>query len=533
MHALGRKPDIMLSMPSETTPGAISQQDLESWLWGAADILRGPVEPANYRDFIFPMLFLKRLSDTWDEERAKALDEWGDALTPAIEADFHRFDIPDGCHWNDLRLEPDNLGVLIQDVTRQIEQVNPDRLAGIFGNAPWADHDRMPPEKLVELVGHFDRHVLSPTEVPNDLLGAGYEYLLKEFSDGSMKSAGQFFTPRAVVRLLVKILDPQPTDSVYDPACGSAGMLIEAANSVKDAGGSTDRMRFYGQEIQQTSAAIGRMNLYVHDVDDAEVKRGDTLRDPLFLDEHHCLRTFDIVIANPPFSLKNWGRDGWADDPHGRSNYGGMPPKNSGDFAWIQHMLASAKPNTGRVGVVMSHGVLFRSAAEKKIRRYIIENDLLDAVIGLAPNLFYGTSIPACLWILRRSKPADRAGAVHIIDASRCFQEESSQNYLSDEDVITIVKAYQCPSSRDQKLSPPAKSELSDVHHRSIKQTVVDIAEIKANDWDLNIGRYIEPDSPEVIEITQALADLRQAEQATADAQEAMHQSLREAGYDE
>lgn len=437
------------------TRETITQQELESWLWGAADILRGPVEPANYRDFIFPMLFLKRLSDTWDEEHAAAVAEWGDDLTPDIEADYHRFDIPDGCHWNDLRRATDNLGVLTQDITRQLEQATPDRLAGIFGNAPWADHDRMPPEKLVELVRHFDRHVLSPSQVPNDLLGAGYEYLLKEFSDESMKSAGQFFTPRAVVRLLVKILDPKPTDSVYDPACGSAGMLIEAANSVKDAGDSTDRMRFYGQEIQQTSAAIGRMNLYVHDVDEAEIKRGDTLRDPLFLDERDRLRTFDVVIANPPFSLKDWGRDGWADDPHGRSNFGGVPPKNSGDFAWIQHMLASAKPDTGRVGVVMPHGVLFRSGAEKKIRQYIVENDLLETVIGLAPNLFYGTTIPACLWILRRSKPAARVNTVHIVDASRNYAEGRNQNYLADHHISMISAAYGDPLNKKVSSIPP------------------------------------------------------------------------------
>ena len=344
----------------------LSQQELESWLWGAADILRGPVDPGNFRDFIFPMLFLKRLSDTWDDEHGIAKEKWGDDLNDESEADFHTFAIPKGCHWNDLRRAAENHGVLIQEITQKIEAANPTRLAGIFGNASWADPDRMPPERLVRLIEHFNSYVISPSKIPNDMLGAGYEYLLRMFSDENAVSAGQFFTPRAVIDLLVRILDPQPTDTIYDPACGSAGMLIESANSVLESGKSVAKMRFYGQEVNQTSSAIGRMNLYIHDVDDAQVVRGDTLRDPKFVDDLGKLSTFNVVIANPPFSLKEWGHENWATDPHRRSEHGGVPPKKNGDMAWIQHMLASADPDTGRVGVVMPHGVLFRSGAEAK-----------------------------------------------------------------------------------------------------------------------------------------------------------------------
>ena len=493
----------------------VSQQELESWLWGAADILRGPVDPGNFRDFIFPLLFLKRLSDTWDDEHAKAVEVWGDQLTDEIARDFHKFDIPKGCHWEDLRRAAENHGVLIQEITQKIEQANPERLAGIFGSTPWADANRMPPERLVRLIDHFNRYVISPSRVPNDMLGAGYEYLLKSFSDENAVSAGQFFTPRAIIHLLIKILDPQPTDTIYDPACGSAGMLIESANAVMASGKSIAQMRFYGQEVNQTSAAIGRMNLYIHNVDDAQIVRGDTLRDPKFVDDLGKLRTFDVVIANPPFSLKDWGQENWAADAHRRAEYGGVPPKNQGDMAWIQHMLASADFETGRVGVVMPHGVLFRSGAEARIRQYLIESDLLEAVIGLGNNLFYGTTIPACLMIFRKTKNPEAAGKVRIIDGSKRLQSGRNQNSLTDEDVAALSEAYADSSAEPDR----------------VKQVTVEVSDIESNSWDLNLGRYIEQDVTEAIDATAALEVMTEAERATAVAQAAMHERIVAAGY--
>ena len=409
----------------------------------------------------------------------------------------------------------ENHGIAIQEITQKIEQANPEFLAGIFGNAPWADSNRMPPERIQQLIDHFNRYNISPNQVPNDILGNGYEYLLKQFSDVDGRGAGQFFTPRPVIRLLVKILAPKLTDSIYDPACGSAGMLIEAANEIKAADKRISRMRFYGQEVNQTSSAIGRMNLYIHDVDDAKIRRGDTLRNPLFVDERGKLDQFDVVIANPPFSLKQWGHANWANDPHRRSEMGGVPPKSSGDFAWIQHMLASAKSDKGRVGVVMPHGALFRSGAEARIRRAIIEADLLETVIGLAQNLFYGTNIPTCLLIFRKSKNAKSQGKVRIIDSSARFQSASSQNSLSSEDVAAIFAAYKKPSATPD----------------GIKQAVVGIEEIEANDWDLNIGRYIEQDAVEAIDVGEALAEMRQAQKQLAEAKRAMDRRLKAAGY--
>ena len=492
----------------------ISQQEMEAWLWDAANILRGPVDPANLRDFVFPLLFLGRLSDAWDEEHAQAVEAFGEDVDDEVAADFHKFVIPDGCHWSDLRRVAENHGIELLQIMQRIEAANPDKLAQIFGNAPWADPDKMPPERLQRLIEHFGQKSLRPSEVSNDLLGRGYEYLLKEFSDESATSAGQFFTPREVIHLLVRILDPQPTDAIYDPACGSAGMLIEAANEVIASGGSVAQMRFYGQEINQTSAAIGRMNLFIHDVEDAQILRGDTLRDPKFVDSAGKLDQFDLVVANPPFSLKDWGADTWATDPHRRA-VGGVPPKGNGDFAWVQHMAASMASKSGRVGVVMPHGALFREP-EAKIRQHLIESDQLEAVIGLAPNLFYGTTIPACLLILKTTKAKDRVGHVLFVAGSKRFTKGRAQNSLDNSDVDDLYAAYQ------------GNEELEGIGARLVPHN-----EIEDNGWDLSIGRYLTPEATEVIDPTEAIARLAEARRALLEAEAAMLERLNAAGYDD
>jgi type I restriction enzyme M protein len=492
-----------------------NQQDIESWLWEAANILRGPVDPANLRDFVFPLLFLKRLSDTWDEEQGKAEKKFGNDIDEDTAADFHTFQIPKGCHWSDLRRAAENHGVVIQNIMQKIEEANPKQLAQIFGNAPWADHNKMPPERLERLVSHFSQQDLSPSNVSNDLLGGGYEYLLKRFSDESSTSAGQFFTPRAVVHLLVRILGPQSTDSIYDPTCGSAGMLIEAATEVKQSGGNVQGMRFYGQEVNQTSAAIGRMNLFIHEVEDAEIRRDDTLMQPKFVDAKGKLTTFDLVVANPPFSLKDWGADKWATDAHKRA-IGGVPPKNNGDYAWVQHMITSMKPETGRVGVVMPHGVLFRSGAEGAIRKHLIESDLLETIIGLAPNLFYGTTIPASLMFFRATKDKERMKHILFIDASKRFGKGKAQNFLSDEDVEDIFAVYQSLGKADKT---------------NISARLVSHDEIEENKWDLNIGRYLKADAAEVVDVQEALATFDQARAELAVAEKVLLAKLKAAGY--
>ncbi|MDA8071465.1 MAG: class I SAM-dependent DNA methyltransferase [Actinomycetota bacterium] len=289
------------SAPASRTD--LTQQELESRLWAAANSLRGPVDAADFKAYIFPLLFFKRICDAWDEEHEQAASDYDDLLDDEIEADYHRFAVPEACHWDDLRRLTDNVGVGLQRMLQRIEQANPETLAGVFGDVQWGNKEKLPETALVNLIDAFDSLDLSPSRVGNDVLGVAYEYLLKQFADSSGAKAGEFFTPRAVVRLLTRILDPQPTDSVYDPACGSGGMLVEAANEVLEAGGSLRQMRFYAQEVNLTTAAIARMDLYLHEIEDARVLRGDTLRDPKFRDAKGRLDRFDVVIANPPFSF--------------------------------------------------------------------------------------------------------------------------------------------------------------------------------------------------------------------------------------
>ncbi len=499
-------------------PAGVTQQELESRLWAAANSLRGPVDPSDFKAYIFPLLFYKRISDTWDAEHAAAEAKWGDDLDGEIEADYHRFTIPDGCHWVDLRRAHENVGVALQKILDRIQQANPESLAGIFGDVAWGNKDKLPETSLLNLIEAFDTLDLSPDRVGHDILGNAYEYLLRQIADESGKKAGEFFTPRAVVRLLTRILDPQPTDSVYDPACGSGGMLVEAANEVIEAGGSVRQMRFYGQEVNLTTAAIARMNLYLHDIEDARIVRGDTLRQPKFLDNKGRLEQFDIVIANPPFSLKNWGADTWVSDPWGRATCG-VPPAGYADLAWVQHMVASMDEGHGRVGVVMPHGVLFRGGAEAKIRQCLIEGDQLEAVVGLAGNLFYSTNIPACLLIFRSSKPVNRRGTVLFVDGSARFAKGRNQNSMGDSDVTAIVSAYRSGANPDGE--------------GGVAVRLVDHADIKENSWDLNIARYIRATAADSIDVPTALAQVRDAQATLREAERRLDERLKAAGYAE
>jgi len=502
--------------PYTAGPRVHDQGELERRLWDAANSLRGPVDPADFKAYIFPLLFFKRISDAWDEEHRRALEDFNGELKPAVEADYHRFELPTGCHWADLRKVSENVGVAIQHIFQRIERANPDTLAGIFGDVAWANKDRLPEPNLLNLVAAFDSLDLTPSKVGSDVLGAAYEYLLKQFADASGQKAGEFFTPRPVVRLLCRILEPRATDSIYDPACGSGGMLVEAANEVIEAGGFLSQMRFYGQEASLTTAAIARMNLYLHDIEDAEVKRGDTLRDPKFLDDRGRLRRFDVVIANPPFSLKKWGHEVWASDPWGRAACG-VPPAGFGDYAWVQHMVASMKPGTGRLGVVVPHGVLFRGGAEAQIRQCLVQSDQLEAVIGLPPNLFYNTTIPACLLIFRAKKPPERQGHVLIVDGSARFEKGKNKNQLRDSDIEAILAAYRDPATAG-----------SDVPARLVSH-----AEIKENGWVLNIGRYFKTSTMTAVDVPAALEELRRREAVLDTARAGMWERLAAAGYGE
>lgn len=494
----------------------LTQQDLQVRLWDAANALRGPVDPSDFKAYIFPLLFLKRISDTWDAEHARALEDFDGDLEAALLPDNYRFQVPQACHWANLRKASENVGVKLQLILDRIQEANPETLAGIFGEVAWGNKDRLPEHALVTLIGIFDRIPLDPDSVSHDMLGDAYEYLLREFAEASGKKAGEFFTPRPVVRLLTRILDPQPGESIYDPACGSAGLLVEALNEVREAGGDTRTLRLYGQEVNLTTAAIARMNLFIHDIEDFRILRGDTLREPKFRDASGQLATHAIVLANPPFSLKHWGAESWANDPFKRS-FCGVPPAGNGDFAWIQHMIRSMDRERGRVGVVMPLGVLFRGGQEAAIRECIVSGDLLEAVIGLPTNLFYSTSIPACLLIFRASKAADRRGKVVFVDGSTRFVKSRNHNTLSEEDVSTLVAAYR------------AGNDGGEVNGAACR--LVELAEIKDNNWDLNIARYLRPAAAAAVDVPAALEALRVAQAELREAERALDDRLRAAGY--
>ena len=486
---------------------------LESHLWEAANILRGPVDAADFKTYIFPLLFFKRISDVYDEEFQAALDESGGDQDYAAFAEYHRFQIPEGCHWRDVQEHTENVGQALSRALREIEKANQRTLYGIFGDAQWTNKDRLSDALLCDLVDHFSRLPLPNSAVNSDILGQAYEYLIKKFADATNKKAGEFYTPRSVVRLLVDILDPQPGETIYDPAAGTAGMLLGALLHVQEAGGDVKRLwgKLFGQERNLTTSSIARINLYLHGIEDFQIVRGDTLRQPAFFDGDR-LATFDCVIANPPFSLEHWGEEIWANDPYGR-NFAGLPPSSSGDYAWVQHMLRSMAAGCGRMAVVLPHGALFRMGAEGKIRRKILEMDLLEAAIGLGPNLFYGTGLAAAILVFRSRKRPERAGQVLFIDGSALYRRGRNQNTLEPEHADQISAGYR------QYCDVPGTVHLAT------------LAEIERNDWNLNIPRYVEPVAAgETISLESALANLKGSLDEAYGAEERLKELLRSAG---
>jgi len=385
------------------------------------------------------------------------------------------------------------VGQALQKAMRGIETANPDTLYGIFGDAAWTNKERLPDALLRDLIEHFSGIALSNKDAQADILGQSYEYLIKKFADLANKKAGEFYTPRAVVRLMIDILDPKEGESIYDPACGTGGMLLEAMHHVRQSNGDDRTLwgRLFGQEKNLTTSAIARMNLFLHGAADFRIVRGDTLRQPAFFTGDD-LATFDCVIANPPFSLEKWGDEVWASDPYGR-NFAGMPPAKSGDYAWVQHMIKSMAPVSGRMAVVLPHGALFRMGREGAIRKKILQTDLLEAVIGLGPNLFYGTGLAACVCVFRMRKAGSRRKRVLMIDASREFRAGRAQNELLPEHGSLIYGWYR---------------DYADVEGVA---RVVTLDEIAANDYNLNIPRYIEPRADqEVVTVEEAMRRLKE-----------------------
>ena len=475
--------------------------------------MRGPVDAADFKTYVFPLLFFKRISDVFDEEYAAALTESAGDEEYALFPQNYRFKIPKGCHWSDVRVVTTNVGQALQKAMRGIERANPETLYGIFGDAAWSNKDRLPDSLLRDLIEHFSSITLGNAVAQADVLGQSYEYLIKKFADLTNKKAGEFYTPRSVVRLMVNILDPKEGESIYDPACGTGGMLLEAVHHVRLNRGDDRTLwgKLFAQEKNLTTSAIARMNLFLHGASDFQVVRGDTLRQPAFFAGDN-LATFDCVIANPPFSLEKWGEEVWASDPYGRK-FAGMPPGKSGDYAWVQHMVKSMAPVKGRMAVVLPHGALFRMGKEGEIRQKILQMDLIEGVIGLGPNLFYGTGLAACILVVRQRKKKERKKKVLILDASHEFKTGRAQNELLPEHVERIYGWYR---------------DYDDVEGIA---RVVTLDEIATNDYNLNIPRYVEAKSEqEVLTVEAAMKRLRASAEAAFAAEDRLLTLLRREG---
>jgi type I restriction enzyme M protein len=418
----------------------ITQTQLESYLWGAATLLRGYIDASDYKQFIFPLLFFKRMCDVYDEEYAAALKESDGDEDYASFAENHRFLIPEDAHWKQVRNVGKKVGKAIADATRKIESANTDKLYGIFGDAQWTNKDRLPDRMLKELIEHFSSQTLSIANCPEDELGVGYEYLIKKFADDSGHTAAEFYTNRTVVHLMTELLQPKPGESIYDPTCGSGGMLLSCITHLQRQKKEWRNVRLYGQERNLMTSAIARMNCFLHGVEDFEIVRGDTLSDPKFA-RGDRLRQFDVVLANPPYPIKQWDREAFSADPWGRNIYG-TPPQGRADYAFWQHIIQSMHPKTGRCAILFPHGVLFRNE-EREMRQKLVEHDVIECVLGLGPNLFYNSPMEACVVVCRMNKPRKRKNKILFINAIDLVSCERTQSFLEEHQINRILGAFQ------------------------------------------------------------------------------------------
>ena len=506
---------------------ALSKTELESKLWQAADILRGQIDAADYKNYIFSLLFLKRLSDRFDEEVENAEASGVPRETALRDPDEHEFFVPPIARWDALMESSMNVGEALNIAGSAVENANTPRLDGVLAGTNWNDESKLGSpanrERIIRsLLNHFgdldlrDENLREDAAGTGNVLGDAYEYLINQFADDAGKKGGEFYTPRPVVRLIVELLQPREGMRICDPTAGSGGMLIYAAQYVREHGGDIRNLVLHGQERNLGTLAIGKLNLLLHGLRAARVEPGDVIAEPQLTDTSGRLFSYDRVIANPPFSLKNWGHDFAPNDPHHRfDRYGAIPPKTKGDFAFLLHMLGVTNPE-GLVGVVMPRGILFRGGAEGRIRQGIVEADLFEAVIGLVPNLFFGASIPVAICVLNKDKPLERQGKTLFIDAAQegYFRQGKAQNFIEPEHIAKIVKAYR------------AFEDVERFAH------VADLEEMRGNDFNLNISRYVDTTDPvEVMGVAQALAELREAERRRDEAAAKMNELLAELGY--
>ena len=492
----------------------LTQQQLESHLWASANILRGSIDSSDYKSYIFGLLFLKRINDVFEEQQEDLFEKHGEQLGNILkdDPDQYQFYVPDKARWNEIRSKGQDIGTVINIAFEALENDN-STLEGVLTTIDF-NREVLTDDILQQLLQHFSLINLKNINLSEpDILGRAYEYLIKMFADDAGKKGGEFYTPTKVVELLVRLLKPEEGMRVYDPTCGSGGMLIQAVDYVKKHGGNPYSISLFGQEKNLNTWAISKMNMLLHDLPDHRIEKGDTIRNPKLLEEGNIM-LFDRVIANPPFSLKNWGRDDAESDVYGRFQYG-IPGNNAGDYAFVQHMVASLNSN-GMAGVVMPDGVLFRGGTEGKIRRGLLEDDLLEAIIGLPSNLFYGTGITANILIFNRNKKGGSKGNVLFIAAEEHYQEGKNQNILRDGDVSRIVSAFE---------------NFEDIEKYA---RVVTLEDIRENDYNLNINLYIDKSvEEELVDIPSVLRDIKMLELNRNHTKEKLYRYLQELGVGE
>lgn len=452
----------------------IPMEELETYLWSSANLLRSSIDAGAYKQYIFPLLFFKRICDVYDEECQHILEEF-DGDESALEwEENHLFMVPKGAHWNDVRNRSENIGAALVDAFSKIQSANSEKLQGIFGDAAWTNKNRLPDRLLKDLIEHFSSKTLSLANCPEDELGQGYEYLIKQFADDSGHTAQEFYTNRTVVHLMTEMLKPQSGESIYDPTCGSAGMLISAIAYLKGKGLEWRNVSAYGQEINSLTSAIGRMNLFLHGVKDFEIVNDDTLMRPAFIEDGQ-IRRFNIVLANPPYSISQWDRDAFSADKYGR-NFLGVPNQNRADFAFIQHILKSLDYSNGRCAILLPHGILNRQE-EMKMREAMVKQDLVECVIGIGKNLFYNSPMEACILVCKTAKKENRKNKVLFIDGRAHVTRVGTESYLTDEQINVISSAYE---------------KFVDVDDLCKVST---LTEIEENNFSLAINRYVKTDA--------------------------------------
>ncbi|AFU67270.1 type I restriction-modification system, DNA-methyltransferase subunit M HsdM [Psychroflexus torquis ATCC 700755] len=498
-----------------------TQDQINAALWNACDTFRGAVDSSEYKNYILVFMFIKYLSDVWKDHYNALKEQYGDdeeLIQRKLKRE--RFVLPDKCsfdyiyeHRNDT-----DIGEKIDKIFAQIEESNLEKLDGVFRNISF-NSDKLGQTKdrnrrLKNLINDFAKPELdfrpSLWEGKQDILGEAYMYLLEKFASGAGKKGGEFFTPKEVSGLLAKLVSPKEGDRIFDPTCGSGSLLIKVAEETKDAkGNTTNNFAIYGQESNGDTWALSKMNCFLHTMDSAQIEWCDTINNPK-LKEGDALMKFDIVVANPPFSLDKWGHENAEADRYKRF-LRGVPPKSKGDYAFILHMIETTLP-TGKVGVIVPHGVLFRGSAEQKIRQKLIEENLLEAVIGLPTNLFYGTGIPAAILIFNKAKTTED---ILFMDASKEFDDGKKQNVLRTQDINKIVTTY-----KDFKTIEKYSS-------------VVKPAEVAENDFNLNIPRYVDTfEEEEPVDIAEVQQNIEKLEAELVEVRSEMKKHLKELGYE-